>query len=75
MRSFKKNQYFKKRKFNQDGDLTSKICNHCKEWKSCSEFIKDQSLMDGLSNNCYNCLNNRPIESQNFDSMTNKNGF
>ena len=52
MRSFKKNQYFKKRKFDRDGNLTEKICNHCKNWKSFSGFYQDKSLMDGFSDNC-----------------------
>ncbi len=75
MKSFKKNQFFKKRKFNSDGDLTSKICNHCKEWKSYSEFIEDKSLMDGFSDNCSDCENNKTIKSRSIDSMTNKDGF
>ena len=75
MRSFKKNQYFKKRKFDRDGNLTEKICNHCKNWKSFSGFYQDKSLMDGFSDNCSDCENNRTIESQSIDMITNKNGF
>ena len=75
MRSLKKNLFFKKRKFNQDADLISKICNQCKEWKLSSEFIPNKSLMDGFSDNCEDCQKNSTSKLKSMDSLINKNGF
>ncbi|CAI8281887.1 MAG: Uncharacterised protein [Owenweeksia sp. TMED14] len=77
MRRIKKELFFKKRKFNNAGDLIQKICNNCKNWKPVSKFTETKSLMDGYENDCHECFSDKPRVNKyiGLDGFTNKNGF
>tara|TARA_Y100000389_G_C17311466_1_gene438213 strand:+ start:464 stop:697 length:234 start_codon:yes stop_codon:yes gene_type:complete len=77
MKRLKRKIFFKKRKFNQEGDLLEKICVNCRKWKSSKEFYENKKLMDGYDDYCKDCISKGDIENKNstIDALVNKKGF